>query len=190
MGDNHRKYLLPQCLLRKPETIQNLTSTNIYTFAVFCVGRRSRPMTNFKRDLIRGQKYSQPMGQGVGTSLDPLRFSRLLAEPLGASPAPGGPRAMRTNGAKQWAGGSAGPRASPRGCSAREPKHCGDVKPGGLSASQSFEPLGSARPREPGISPHQCLCNGHGCPGKGSELKAQRAPDTSCSRAPEVPVTV
>lgn len=72
------------------------------------------------------------MGQGAGTWLEPLRLSRLLAEPLGASPAPPGrpsPRAMRTGGAQQRWGGSGTPVPAPRGGSARggrDPKHSGD----------------------------------------------------------------
>lgn len=95
---DHRKGPLPKFWVCKPETTQNLTSTNICIFAVFCVCRRSRLMTNSKRDLIRGQKHSQPMEQGVGTSLDPLRLPRLLAEPLGV---PSGPPQTAGNAHKR-----------------------------------------------------------------------------------------
>lgn len=101
---HHGKGPLPEFCVYKPETSQNLTSTNICIFAVFCVGRRSRLMTNFKRDLIRRQKYSQPMGQGVGASLDPL-LSPGSSPSLSEHPRPlagrRSPRAMPQTGPRQ-----------------------------------------------------------------------------------------
>lgn len=149
---DHRKGPLPKFWVCKPETTQNLTSTNICIFAVFCVCRRSRLMTNSKRDLIRGQKHSQPMEQGVGTSLDPLRLPRLLAEPLGV---PSGPPQTAGNAHKRGHSSGGGAAAAPvpaRGAvlpaAAGSPNN-GDVR---------FEPLGRPRLREPGIFPHQRRC--------------------------------
>lgn len=184
-----------RCLrVYKPETTQNLTfSTSIFIFAVCCLYRRRRLMSNFKSDLVRGQKYFQPTGQGPGTSPDPQRRGvgqhRDFASP-GSSPSlsehpwppPGhpSPRAVQTNQAPAVVSGvcpgSPGRDQNP------------PLNPTGMGALKHLEDRGH---REPNISPNHRRCNGRDCPLKGAGVsKAQRAPETARNRVPKVPLTV
>lgn len=191
MLSDHRKGPLPEIWVCNPETTQNLTSTNIYIFAVFCVGRRSRPMTNFKKRSDPGAEVLPGDGTRSGDlagAAPPLpapgRAPRSIPGPCGP-PQPAGNAHRRGTAAL---GGQRYPRPSPAG------RLC-QRRPGPQTQrGWDFEPLGRPRPREAGISPHQRRCDGHDCPGKGSGAhtaqREQRAPGTARSRLPQVPFTV